>query len=755
MRRPSGLLLVLLLVAVVGLTGCGAASPEGAASVEGLGEPLGETDVPDLVIPVGLYRDPQGSSVLVNVCEQAGEDAADAARASLVEDRRGRCVPADRRRAAAGGDAAGDPGRPGVGAVLVAKDLHVCGEDERAADAPRFPVDQVSTSAELVGASSLKVVVSVDPDSPIEPEPGAYCGAIVVERDGTDPLVLDFAVGLADREGRAMVWAFLWLTVGAFLGVMLRFFNDPIGKLVPLYRRYRSTARWVRSLVAGYDGTPLPATVKTLQARLLDVEDSFRLLDPVAADQSAWASSTTARAAITADPAAADRRYAALPVGEQDRRTGSRARAACACCSGRSTSTGWSRSSPWCSASSSSGSGPGYVQNDLFAGSLEDWVGLVTFGLAAQVTATTVAESLGRLLPTARQAARLTRRPTGRPGGGARGLGWEDGDVPDKPPERPRPVTWAAAVIIGGSVLVLITSWQVVAGIGSLDTREGVEEFLAEPPGSGLGLDVPAALDALRLTATVAAACAVAAAILGGYVLQRSRSARIGLSTLAPPIFVAGAITGGLVSAAVVAAVVTLWLTPAREWFAGREPAARRPGPAAPGATPAPVAGPPPTAPAAGSAPTGTTSLAGPSSRPSRPAAVLVAAIVTWSLTGLVLLVGLLSVAALWAAPDAIEAALREQDPGALEQGVSFREVQVGTTVLFALVVAWCLGVAVAAGFVLRGSRPARVVLLVSAVSAGGLALVATLASAVAVVPMVGCLVVAGLLLRPEVRAWP
>ncbi len=141
-------------------------------------------------------------------------------------------------------------------------------------------------------------------------------------------------------------------------------------------------------------------------------------------------------------------------------------------------------------------------------------------------------------------------------------------------PARPRQVTWCGWIILLGSVFVLVSAAQVVTGIGSLETRRGVEEFLAGPPGDGLGLDVEALLGALRVAGMVAAACAVAAAILGWQVLQRSRSARVVLSLLAFPLFVSGAVTGGIVSAAVVAAIVSLWIPPARDWFAGREPAA-------------------------------------------------------------------------------------------------------------------------------------------------------------------------------------
>lgn len=338
---------------------------------------------------------------------------------------------------------------------------------------------------------------------------------------------------------------------------------------------------------------------------------------------------------------------------------------------------------------------------------------------------------------------------------------------------RPRQVTWSAAIISLGSVFVLLSASQVVLGIGSLETREGVEEFLADAPGDGLGLDVPGALDLLRVTAMAASALAVAAAILGWQLRQKSRSARIVLSVMAVPIFLTGTVTGGLVSAAVVASIITLWLSPAREWFAGRpipEPPVRsRPGattsqkpawppplPQAPEQQPSgqqqPSRQPPPYA-----EPYGQPGAPRPSAtaRTPRPPALVAACLVTWSLCGLTVLLAVLSTVVLWSSPDLVTEALRQQDPEVLEQGITVRDLQIVSTVLIAIVVVWCVGACVAAALALRGSRGARVVLLVCAAVAAVLALAFTIASLAFAVPLVGCLVVLALLVRAEVRAWP
>ena len=141
-------------------------------------------------------------------------------------------------------------------------------------------------------------------------------------------------------------------------------------------------------------------------------------------------------------------------------------------------------------------------------------------------------------------------------------------------PTRPRQVTLAAVMIMGGSVLVVLTVFERMSGLHSLETRQAVQKFLAEPPGDGLGVGVTEVLAALRVLCMVAAGCATAAAILGYQVLRRSRSARVVLTVLAAPLFVTGLVSGGFVSSVVAASAVMLWFQPARDWFDGvvREP---------------------------------------------------------------------------------------------------------------------------------------------------------------------------------------
>ena len=339
---------------------------------------------------------------------------------------------------------------------------------------------------------------------------------------------------------------------------------------------------------------------------------------------------------------------------------------------------------------------------------------------------------------------------------------------------RPRQVTFAAALIIGGSVLLVLSAFDQVAGLRSLESRESIQEFLAEPPGDGLGLSVEDVLVALRVLAMTAAACAAAMAVLGGWVLQRSRPARLVLSVLAVPLVITGLAAGGVFAPVVAVSVVMLWLQPARDWFDGiaqkppretprPEPAAWRTQPPAqppaqppsypvvpPASEPRPYAG-------FGTAPTpyaGPVAPTGPAASTRRPGAVAWACALTWAVSGLVAVGMAISAVVIVLSPDLVMDELRRQEPS-LAEDVS-EDMLVGTAVVMAaLLVVWCSAAAVVAWFAFRRATWAQVVLLVSAGLAGGICLLGTLVGSFPlIVPLAACSVTFALLLRPEVRQW-
>ncbi|MCD4533385.1 hypothetical protein LRP67_04725 [Nocardioides sp. cx-169] len=335
-------------------------------------------------------------------------------------------------------------------------------------------------------------------------------------------------------------------------------------------------------------------------------------------------------------------------------------------------------------------------------------------------------------------------------------------------PHRPRQVTLAAWMIMGGSALIVALVFERVAGLGSLETQRSIETFLSEPPGEGLGLDLDGVTTILRILAMVAGACATAAAILGFHVLQRSRGARLALAVLAVPLFVSGMAAGGLLPAVVVAAAVMLWLQPARDWFDGITPAPeeREGEPVGPSMFQSPPPPPPPVEPRAmsgfGSTPAPTTvrTPAPMSSRPpadraaGRPPALLWACVLTWTFCGLAILVMGLSALVLLAAPDVVFEELYRQNPDLRDEGISDSEVRTATLGLAGVLLVWggaAIGFAVQA---FRRVRWARTALLVSAAGAAAVSLVGAVVSIAMALPLVACLVTITLLVRPEVRAW-
>src|SRR3954452_942354 len=138
---------------------------------------------------------------------------------------------------------------------------------------------------------------------------------------------------------------------------------------------------------------------------------------------------------------------------------------------------------------------------------------------------------------------------------------------PTTKPARPPQVTFACGIVMVGSLFVVLTMWDRIAGLHTLDSRTGLQSFLDDSGLDSSGLTVTDLMATVKVLAMIAAACATAMVVLGWQSLQRNRSARLGLAILAVPLFVTGLATDGIVSSGVAAAVLTLWLGPARHWF--------------------------------------------------------------------------------------------------------------------------------------------------------------------------------------------
>lgn len=347
-------------------------------------------------------------------------------------------------------------------------------------------------------------------------------------------------------------------------------------------------------------------------------------------------------------------------------------------------------------------------------------------------------------------------------------------------------MTLVGWMIVIGSVFVVFGVFDVLTNLRSLETREMVEGYLAEPPGDTLGWSVETGLVALRITAMVTAVCAAASVVLGWFVLQRNVGARIALSVLAVPLFVSGMITGGFVSSMVAAGVVLLWMQPARSWFKGEAPPQPVPlgrddrgarawgqqaedqeartsvpvtvgSPESTDARPVQGFGDQPT----WQAPSNPYGLPVPGSSPDkRPGAALAAAILTWVFAGFSFLSGVASLVLLQTDPDALlgdaeeMVAQLEEQSGTSGQELTAEMLINSMTLVGGMLIVFSLAACVAAFLLLRRRPQGAVVLTVVAALSAAFCLLGAAVTLPLAIPGLASLAVVLLLRRREVRAW-
>ena len=360
--------------------------------------------------------------------------------------------------------------------------------------------------------------------------------------------------------------------------------------------------------------------------------------------------------------------------------------------------------------------------------------------------------------------------------------------------QRPPQVTLASGIVMFASFMVLVTAWEQVSTIGSLETQESIRDVLAESPFSSLGLDVNSASDLLRYACMVAAAAACATGILGWYVRKPDRSARLGLTIFAIPVFVTGLAAGGLAGSFVAAGAAMLWMAPAREWFAtgrwtppapapdkdkDKDRAARTDDPwrtpssaGAPDARSGGPSTPPPATRPFGEPDTATHSPYGQPLTPrdgdrpaptaarqqqllnERPGAMVAAFVITVVTAG-----GLLSLSLLWIAiaglsPDFLMSVIEEQQPQVVEDGLSLEQLRGTVLALAGGFVAWCTVALVLAGFAMARRDWARRGLIVSAAFSAGACFALVLSTPFTLIPAAAAVATVLCLRRVEVRRW-
>lgn len=337
-----------------------------------------------------------------------------------------------------------------------------------------------------------------------------------------------------------------------------------------------------------------------------------------------------------------------------------------------------------------------------------------------------------------------------------------------KAPARPPQVTLAGWVTILGSVFVVFSVFEFIANLRSIDTRERVQDTLADPPFDGMGVSLEGALSFLHVAGLVAGASATAAAILGWFVLKRTKSARLALSVVVVPLFFAGLVTGGFLSSMVAVSAVILWGRPARDWFNGISPAQREPEPPHP---PHPPREPGPRAfegfgqvptngDASADAPreaTATATYAPPQHRstygPARPREVFQACLFTWVMSGLVLMTMLLAVLVL-STDSSVVQEVYESDSRFAEADLSVDTLRTATIVMSIVFSVWSLVAVVLALFAFLGHNWARITLIISAAVAALLSLLMVVAAPPLLVIGIACVFTIVMLTRRPANDW-
>ena len=332
-----------------------------------------------------------------------------------------------------------------------------------------------------------------------------------------------------------------------------------------------------------------------------------------------------------------------------------------------------------------------------------------------------------------------------------------------EPGPRPRQVTVGGWVVAIASVVLVVTVFDTMANLHSVDTRDRLTKALTTGSLKDLGISVDDAISVIRAGLFVAGVGATVTGILGIFVLQRHTSARIVLTLAAVPVVLTAPVAGGFLAVMIGAATGLLWTRPARDWFAGRP--VTQPGPVSgesrwtPPPAPVPPMPPPPATPGWGQPPSGPAVLAAPvpaypsASWPQQsrvPTPVRVACILTWVFSLLTAGLYVLLIAFIAVDRGKVIDRLREN---ATIQDSSFSDSElIGVLVaLSALVILWCLAASFVAVLTWRRHAWAWVLLLVSV---GAASFVALLGFPYSLPNLAACITAFVLLLRPAVRAW-
>lgn len=308
----------------------------------------------------------------------------------------------------------------------------------------------------------------------------------------------------------------------------------------------------------------------------------------------------------------------------------------------------------------------------------------------------------------------------------------------------------AAGVAALGSALLVFTLFDSISNVRSIEVRESVEKFLATPPGDGLGLTVPAAVEILRGLMLFTGAFAAAATVLAVYVFQRNKSARIGYTVSAVVIMLTAPVSGSFLPVMIAFSAMMMWSKPARDWFSGtaavpvqkdqrgtalsshepddapewpRMPDLSSEQPVPPptqgfGSAEQPALPPPPPTPQYPPPPYGQQPPQQYGGRPhdpqKRPTTVTIAAWLTWSFSALTLLAFAVMILVMLAARDQLLDSL-ESDPNFASVDLNTDDLMAALWVMSAVALFWCAASIALAILAYNRLNWARITLVVSA----------------------------------------
>jgi hypothetical protein len=311
---------------------------------------------------------------------------------------------------------------------------------------------------------------------------------------------------------------------------------------------------------------------------------------------------------------------------------------------------------------------------------------------------------------------------------------------PPDPSARPSQVTVAGWAVAIASALLVLAVFDALGHLETVDMRERLSKAIGSGLAKDSGFTVADATEVLRWCLYVSGVAAAVSGILGVYVLQGHRGARVGVSVAALSIVLTASIAGSLTSFLGMFIAVgssLLWTRPARDWFAGRPvtvpPKAPKPQQVERRVEPeerrTPVAWAPPAAGSARPAPTpgwGQLSPAGPPVPPAsapRPTQVRLACVLTWVFSSLTAL-GYAAVLLVLAVDKDRLVEEMMKSPG-WQKSFDVDTVTTVAAVAAAVFVIWSLAAIVLAALAWRRVRWAWVLLLVSAWLAGLLSVLA------------------------------